>query len=291
MEIPPLDLMPMMFRECSAAAVYVQEKLSDELPVSQFTAESIGEQAVFFSHAAEQAEDLVARFLADEQALREEIEAATINLEEAEQRLADAHAMETRWPCTGCHLLKAAAVLYAEERLIAARHRLKVAEEALETMERVLAVLPSTEWVSPCEEVMAGLDRFDPHSANDIRQFFVSHRELLEELAGCTGGIAGVVDELPRKFFADIRDRVDEIASLIMRAAGHADDTETEFGILHEVEIMRLDDPRPGEVAWDIGQNGVTGTEVGMSGPRGGGSTPAPDTEPRPEETDDDNAG
>lgn len=268
MEIPPLDLMPMMFRECSAAAVYVQEKLSDELPVSQFTAESIGEQAVFSSHAAEQADDLVARFLADEQALREEIEAAKLNLEEAEQRLADAHAMETRWPCTGCHLLKAAAVLYAEERLIAARHRLKVAEEALDTMERVLAALPAIEWVSPCEEVMAGLDRFDPHSASDIRQFFVSHRELLEELAGCTGSIAGVMDELPRKFFADIRDRVDEIASLIMRAAGHADDTETEFGILHEVEIMRLDDPRPGEVAWDIGQNGVTSPHVDPRAPR-----------------------
>jgi hypothetical protein len=273
MSIAPLDQMPMLLRECSQAAFYVQGKFSDELPVHQFTAEAIGEQAVMFDRAAEEADPIIPAFQADEQNLREEIEAAQENLEEALTRLAEAHEMETRWPCTGCHLVKAAVVVIAQERVWLAEHRLKVAEEALETMERVLAMLPAIEWTGPCEEVMTELDRFDPQGADEIRQFLITHRDGLENLGHCTAALADAVDELPRKFFSDIRGYIDEIASLLMRMSGHADDTEIEFRRLHAVEIMRIDEPRPAEEVWDIGQNDVTSPEVWRSGPRNGRET------------------
>ncbi len=281
--IPPLDQMPMLLRECASAAFFVGEKLGDELPVHKFTAERLAGQGASFNRAAEESDPIVPAFQADEANLRAEIVAAREHLEEMLARLAEAHEMETHWPCTGCHVVKGAAIAIAQERVWAAEHRLKVAEEALETMERILAELSFLDWSGPCEEVMAELDKFDPQSANEIREFFVTHREALDELSQYTGAVADKVDDLPRKFFSDIRGYVDEVTGILWRMSGDADDAEIEFRRLHMTEIMRLDEPRPGEQVWDIGTNGVTAPQVmNPRGPRNGGELPRPENPEEP---------
>lgn len=102
------------------------------------------------------------------------------------------------------------------------------------------------------EDVKTGFDKFQPETAQDMIQFFGEFPEFFEALASSLGGLAGRMEsEMPLD--PGLAETMREFAGTIAGLRDQASEMNRQFRQVHAKEIERIEEPRPGEQAWDVG--------------------------------------
>jgi hypothetical protein len=92
---------------------------------------------------------------------------------------------------------------------------------------------------------------FQPESAADMIDFFADMPKFWEALAGSLGTLGSrMADEMP--LHPGLAEQVNEMAGAAAGLRDQAEEMHKQFRAVHEKEIRRIEQPRPGEQAWDV---------------------------------------
>jgi len=106
-----------------------------------------------------------------------------------------------------------------------------------------------------CEEIEAAATQYDPEGAMQVLRFFETLPAALVSFSNVFKVLAEKADgELPLD--PVVADVLGAIHGLLMGAADGAEDIPATFRAVHEADIRRHEEPRPGEDKWDTGNNG-----------------------------------
>jgi len=101
------------------------------------------------------------------------------------------------------------------------------------------------------EAVEEGFNGFDPENVTDMREFFADMPEFFSTLATSVNTLADKFgDDLPLD--PALADHVREMVGVIAGLADHSTELGSMFEKVHEPELSRVDDPRPGEEKFDV---------------------------------------
>jgi hypothetical protein len=101
------------------------------------------------------------------------------------------------------------------------------------------------------EEVRNGFSGFKPESAADMIDFFKEFPDFWEALADSLSGLAGrMQDEMP--LHPGLAEQIREMTGAVAGLRDTAAELNGQFRNVHEKEIRRIEEPRPGEEAWDV---------------------------------------
>jgi hypothetical protein len=104
------------------------------------------------------------------------------------------------------------------------------------------------------EAIEQNVGGWAPDNARDLDTFLSSLPRLFEALAG---SLRYVADRLGSDFpvHPSIPEHLNDIASTVNGMSDYAGEAHALHRVAHAHELERIEEPRPGEQMWDVGNN------------------------------------
>jgi hypothetical protein len=104
------------------------------------------------------------------------------------------------------------------------------------------------------EAIEQHIGSWEPENAFDLDLFLSGLPRLFDSVSGSIGHVASRLgEEFP--VHPAVTERLHEIAATVAGMSEFAADAHAIHRVVHEKEIERIEEPRPGEQIWDVTQN------------------------------------
>lgn len=109
--------------------------------------------------------------------------------------------------------------------------------------------------IEASREMVGAAMMYNPEGMMQIGNDIASIPEIIRNLANAIQGMTRQVQDGETPMHPAIVDKVKGVHADLIRVAASAEDLKPAFENLHQVDISRIRNPRPGEEQWDLSAN------------------------------------